>query len=226
MSVEEAPSAKQRLRRAAIELFAQRGFAGTGIRDIGAAADLSLASLYYHMGTKTGVLVDVMERSLRRMNELADTVVADRAEPEERLAALTRMHVISHAEAPEETLVVDTEVRSLEGEQRDRVVRLRDEYEQRWQSIIDSGCGDGIFTVARPKLARLSLIEMCSSTARWYLPDGPLTLRELATSYIDMSLALVRAIRGGVSLRAGDVRLPPFEEHYELVRSAWRAPED
>lgn len=217
---------KERLREVGIRLFAARGFEGTGIRELGDAAGMSVATLYYHIGTKTNLLIDIMERSLRRIHDLAVSAIAECERPEDKLAALTRVHLLAHVESPDETTVVDTELRSLDPDERAGIVELRDRYDSLWQDVLDAGCANGTFTIINAKLARLSLLEMCSAISQWYVPDGPLSLEAVTTNYIDMVLALVRAQREETPLRVSDVALPTFEQHLTLVREAWAAKPD
>ncbi|HEX8868099.1 MAG TPA: helix-turn-helix domain-containing protein, partial [Lentzea sp.] len=96
-------SAETRVRRAAVELFAARGFHGTGIRDLAQAAGLSSATLYHYMGTKEDLLVEIMRTSLTRLIESATQVISATDDPVERLTELVRMHVRAHAEQQLET---------------------------------------------------------------------------------------------------------------------------
>ena len=45
------------VQRAAVALFAEKGFAATGIRELGNAAGLNSATLYHHVGGKQELLV-------------------------------------------------------------------------------------------------------------------------------------------------------------------------
>jgi len=74
-------SARQRVRDAAVHLFAVKGFHGTGIRDLAEAAQLSSASLYHYMGTKEGLLVSIMVESLERLLETGRRLVVESATP-------------------------------------------------------------------------------------------------------------------------------------------------
>lgn len=49
-------SMKNRLQQAAIELFAEKGFAGTSVRDICAKADASVPMINHYFGSKQGLL--------------------------------------------------------------------------------------------------------------------------------------------------------------------------
>ncbi len=180
-----------RVRDAAIELFAERGFHGTGIRDLAERAGLSSASLYHYMGTKEDLLVSIMTESLERLLKAGERL--PEADPSSRITGLVELHVLTHALRRLETRVVDDEMRALSPDRRTTVVALRDRYEGLWQDAIDSGCADGSFHVRAPKVARLALLEMCGGIARWYTPDGPIVLEDLALRYAEMALGVLGA---------------------------------
>jgi AcrR family transcriptional regulator len=178
-------STEDRVRRAAVELFAARGFHGTGIRDLAQAAGLSSATLYHYMGTKEDLLAEIMRTSLTRLIEAAEQVISATDDPVRRLTGLVEMHVRAHAEQQLETLVVDGEMRALTGPRRAEVVALRDRYERFWQDAIAS------LDVDAPQVARLAMLEMCSGVSRWYSPKGALSLDDLASRYAAMALGMI-----------------------------------
>jgi AcrR family transcriptional regulator len=77
---EEHSSAETRRRvlAAAEQLFAERGIEGVSIRDITQAADVNLAAINYHFGTKQGLAAEVFKHVLGPLNakrlELLDEV--------------------------------------------------------------------------------------------------------------------------------------------------------
>ncbi|WP_231954315.1 TetR/AcrR family transcriptional regulator [Actinoplanes derwentensis] len=182
--------AGRRVRTAALELFAERGFHGTGIRDLAQRAGVSTATLYHYMGTKEDLLAEIMRDSMRLLLRAASPTGTG-GTPTERIARLTRIHVLAHAARPLHTRVADDELRALSPGSRAEITALRDEYERFWQSAIDDGVSTGEFRVQAPGVARLALLEMCSGVARWYRPDGPLTAGELAARYVEMALGLL-----------------------------------
>jgi TetR/AcrR family transcriptional regulator len=72
--VEAGPEARsstaERILDAAEELFSERGFAGTAVRDIAARCGLNPASLYNHFPGKQDIYEAVLERGLRPIFEL------------------------------------------------------------------------------------------------------------------------------------------------------------
>jgi len=62
-----AASTRTRLLRAAADVFARRGYAGTRVTEIAEAADLSNGALYAYFGSKSELLVDALRAHGRRM---------------------------------------------------------------------------------------------------------------------------------------------------------------
>jgi AcrR family transcriptional regulator len=183
-------STGERVQAAALTLFAERGYHGTGIRQLADAAGLSSASLYHYMGTKEELLVAIMRGSLTELLTAAEATTA-LTDPQDRLVALVDLHVRTHASAPERTRVVDDEVNALSAPARAEVVALRDRYEALWQTALDEGVSRGDFRVRSAAVVRRALLEMCSGVARWWTPAGDLDLDALAGEYADLALRLV-----------------------------------
>ncbi len=65
----EAQEAQQRLLDAAEEMFAQKGFNGTSIRDLTTKANCNLASINYHFGDKQELYEELFRWRLREMRD-------------------------------------------------------------------------------------------------------------------------------------------------------------
>ncbi|HEV7534001.1 MAG TPA: helix-turn-helix domain-containing protein, partial [Acidimicrobiia bacterium] len=57
---EVAQATKARIHRAALELFADKGFHGTGVAEIGERARVQRGALYFHIGSKEELLWEVI----------------------------------------------------------------------------------------------------------------------------------------------------------------------
>jgi AcrR family transcriptional regulator len=208
---------RDRVREAAVALFAEKGFSGTGIRDIALAAEISVASLYHYMSTKDDLLVDIMDVGLRRLLVSAQELTSRLSDPVERLAALAQLHVWVHGIRQQSALVCDTELRSLSGEQLASIVLLRDDYQEQWQSTVQEGVARGCMTVSDDKLTSLAMLEMCTGVSHWYRPNGPRTLRNICDLFAEMALALVRATVDGRIATLADYELPDPEATYLVI---------
>ncbi len=70
-----AAQTRERLLRAAAGVFAERGYDGTRVADIAAAAGVSNGAMYAHFGSKADLLVAALQAHGRRM--LAEMFAAD-----------------------------------------------------------------------------------------------------------------------------------------------------
>lgn len=61
---------KQRILDAAEELFARNGFAGTSLRALTEAAEVNLAAVNYHFGSKETLIEEAIKRRLLPLNQL------------------------------------------------------------------------------------------------------------------------------------------------------------
>jgi TetR/AcrR family transcriptional regulator len=62
-----APSSREKLLEVAEARFAQRGFAGVGLREVARVAGLGKSSLFHHFPTKAVLYVAVIERVIARI---------------------------------------------------------------------------------------------------------------------------------------------------------------
>ncbi len=60
---------KDRILGAAESLFAQQGFAGTSLREVTSRADVNIAAVNYHFGSKENLINEVFRRRLDELSE-------------------------------------------------------------------------------------------------------------------------------------------------------------
>ncbi len=58
---QQQPDSKDRILRAAVALFARRGFAETGMRELAANAEVNLSMVNYFFGSKKGLLKEILD---------------------------------------------------------------------------------------------------------------------------------------------------------------------
>ncbi|MDE2692406.1 MAG: TetR/AcrR family transcriptional regulator [Acidobacteriota bacterium] len=73
-SAEAAPTRRERLILAGMKLFAERGFTGVGVREIGAEAGVSFGLIRKHFGSKEGLREEVEAHVLAQVEELYSTI--------------------------------------------------------------------------------------------------------------------------------------------------------
>jgi AcrR family transcriptional regulator len=206
---------RERILGVALRLFAERSYEATGVRSIAAAAGVTPAALYHYAASKEELLLALMERGLERLDAGARRALGELERPEERLAALAYLHVLSHGRRRLLHVVNDTELRALGGEHRARIGARRDAYEARWRGVLREGRLEGVFRVEDVRLAGFALLQMCTGVAQWYSPTGALPIEEISARFADMTLALVRAERDGEPVRFAELGLGDLARYAE-----------
>jgi AcrR family transcriptional regulator len=155
--------------RAAAQLFRQKGFEGTTIRDIAGAVGMRSGSPFYHFASKHELLLAVMEEGLRLGLERTRAVVEEPGVPAvERFRRLVRAHFgILHETGSDFIPVMLYDWRSLPAQYRRRIIELKDRYDAIWQTTLDELHGLGRLG-AEPKLARLMILGAINFSATWY----------------------------------------------------------
>ncbi len=68
---------REMILEAAAQLFFERGFAATGIDDIGVAVGVTGPAFYRHFESKHDLLVALVERAVERLQEAVDRALAE-----------------------------------------------------------------------------------------------------------------------------------------------------
>ncbi len=81
----DAPSARQKLLAAGIDLFTTRGYAATSVREIVEQAGLTKPALYYHFGSKEAIYLEILQAIRLMVDEALYRLLKDEGATRERL---------------------------------------------------------------------------------------------------------------------------------------------
>src|SRR5947209_6565640 len=117
-----------RLLRAAARLFAERGFHGVSIEDLGAAAEISGPAVYRHFPNKDAMLAALLVGVSERLLEGGREEVAAADSPEDALRRLVAFHTEFALSDPELISVQGRDLPNLSTPAARQVRRLQREY--------------------------------------------------------------------------------------------------
>ncbi|EME16507.1 TetR/AcrR family transcriptional regulator [Rhodococcus triatomae] len=177
---------------AAVTTMAAKGYHGTSVRDIAAAAGLAVGSLYNHFGSKHDLLALILDRGMDQLVTDTEAVLLNAGgDPADRLRAIVGVHVGRHTRSPRESLLGNSELRSLDPAARAVVVTKRDVQQRIFDRVVADGVVRGVFTTPTPADAARFVVTACTAVATWYRSDGPLTADEIISRYQDIALDAV-----------------------------------
>ncbi|MFE6758143.1 TetR/AcrR family transcriptional regulator [Streptomyces sp. NPDC057684] len=180
--------------QAALACFYRHGYHGTSVRDIAKASGTTAAAMYHYYGSKQDLLVDIIGRFMRQSMEVTSAAIAEaKSDPVAQLFAAARSHVLWNASDVVSSFVVNSEIRSLEPDNRRRNIAQRDELQHLFDAVVELGAEQGVFAAPWPREASRAVVTMCTAVATWYKSGGELSPEQVADRYGAMALSLVGA---------------------------------
>jgi len=165
----------------AARLFREKGYAATSMRDIAAAAQMLPGSLYYHFAAKDDLLVAVYEKGVRLISERVRAAAGRPAEPWRRLEAAAVAHMEALLKTGDYALVVIRVLPQDVPKAAERLVKLRDGYEQLFAELVAA-----LPLRARTdrRAFRLLLLGALNWSQHWFREDGANSPRSIARRYV------------------------------------------
>jgi AcrR family transcriptional regulator len=171
------PDARQRLARAALELFAERGYDATTVAGISERAGLTKSTFFRHFDDKRDVLFAGQDAMVARLSDAASTlpdgmstlarvevllgVLVDFFPPDQRGAVATRAAVISaHSELRERELL-----------KREKLI----------EAFADGLGARGVDRVTARLAATIGLLALEAACTRWAAADDDTSLSDQVT---------------------------------------------
>jgi len=90
MTDHQKKHAKEKIFKAAIILFAEKGYAGVGIREIARTAQVNVAMINYYFGSKLGILTEIIKASHEKYYAAVATGFNEKLSLEERTRLMVR----------------------------------------------------------------------------------------------------------------------------------------
>nr|WP_245866288.1 TetR/AcrR family transcriptional regulator [Rhodococcus kyotonensis] len=181
---------------AALAAFVEQGYHGTSVREIAGRAGLSVPGLYHHYPSKQALLVGLMNAAMAELLERSRQADAEAGSlPAARFDAVVESLLLFHMYRSDQAFIGSTEIRSLEPENRERYVHLRDEQQRMLDGIVLAGIESGDFDADHPADASRAVTTMCVGVAGWYRADGPQSAVELTQVYLTIARRIVGAAR-------------------------------
>jgi AcrR family transcriptional regulator len=182
----ENRSVRDKVLAAAVQLFAEYGYHAATMRDIARIAGIQAASIYYYYASKQALLVEVMETHMRQLNANLEHIVSKQDGVQQRLYEAISNHIRLHTTYKSEFFIIDTEIRALKGENRGKVLALRDQYEDLFQKLLRDGMEEGVLRQTDVKVSSYAIIAMCTEVAQWFRPSGRLSVQQVIEIYNQM----------------------------------------
>ena len=186
---------KDAILRAAIDVFAERGFFSAQVADVARAAGVAAGTVYLYFRSKDDILASIFERTMREAFAEGRAALTDVRDPGERLRTFARLHLARFGRDRNLAIVFQVELRhSVKFMERLSSTLLRDYLGQIRTTIVD-GQKSGVFrtdinATAAAKMFFGALDEMATN---WILSRRRYSLEADADQVADVFLTGARS---------------------------------
>jgi AcrR family transcriptional regulator len=167
----------------AAELFARQGYAATGIAEIVEVTGVARGALYYYIGSKENLLVEIQNRVMRPLLAAVRRIAALDEDPVLRLRMVSQTLLENILARLDHVWVYEHDYRTLRGANRSRLLRQRREFENIVQDLLIAAMDDGSFRKLDPRLAMLQFLNIHNHTYQWVDPEGEWDAEFLSREY-------------------------------------------
>ncbi|GBQ24526.1 TetR family transcriptional regulator [Gluconacetobacter sacchari DSM 12717] len=156
---------RQEILEVAAQLFAERGYKATSIRQIADAAGMMAGSLYYHIQSKESLFVEIHNRALDAAASRIFSAIAPHPSPWARLQAACVELLDIQLSLTSITLPLMNSIISAPPDVRSALIKKRDEFEAIFRNIIDDLPLPP--TIDRD-IYRILLLRVLNTASDWY----------------------------------------------------------
>lgn len=164
---------RQALLAAAARLFAERGFAGVSMEDLGAAAGVSGPAVYRHFSNKQAVLAALLIGVSEGLLSGGRACVADASDPRSALTALVSFHVDFALSQPDVIRAQDRDLDSLSSADAARVRMLQRTYVELWVDELERLHDEDLRSLRVRAHAVFGLINSTPHSSRTHTTSRP-----------------------------------------------------
>ncbi|MFG2086613.1 TetR/AcrR family transcriptional regulator [Spirillospora sp. NPDC048824] len=183
-----ASQRREHLVKLAAELFAEKGFQATTVRNIADEAGILSGSLYHHFDSKESIVDEILASFFNEIMSAYQAVLDERGNPRDTIAGLVRAAFGSLEPHRAAITVMQNDWNYLKGMDRfSYLTKSEDEVEKMWVDTLSAGQKNGLFRDdVDPKLTYRMVRDTIWVAVRWFKPGGKLDAQGLAEHYLNV----------------------------------------
>ncbi len=183
---EPGGSRRDELLAIAAQLFAERGFKNTTVRDIADAAGILSGSLYHHFDSKESMVDELLDSFQTDLWTQYDAIEASDLTPKQKLEAIVRASFEAIGEHRSEVAIFQSDALYLATFERfDYLIERNRKFRVLWTGLLEAGVASGELRADLDvQLVYRFLRDTVWVAVRWYRPGGTLTPADVADQYL------------------------------------------
>ena len=185
-------SRKQQIELRATELFKNKGYSATSMRDLAQVLGIEAASLYSHIKSKEEILQKICFRIAKEFFEAKDRIENQDGSPTKRLKLAMAAHIEVITKDADASTVFFHEWRHLSEPYISDFLQMREVYEGWFISIIEEGIQTDEFVEQNSKFTMLTILSAINWIHNWYKPEGKMSLEEIEEQLVNTLISGIK----------------------------------
>ncbi|TDE36301.1 TetR/AcrR family transcriptional regulator [Antarcticimicrobium sediminis] len=170
---------RESLLATALDIFSEKGFSGTSIRDIAKVHGVSLSNIYYHFGNKEGLWREILKHSVQELPSILRQAEQSETAPRAQLEAVVRAHLQEAVAHQRELLMLLVQEAQLEEGIGHDTVEIQREILDIYSGVLERLSAEGALHSKYVKITVFNILGVINWYLRWYRADGPLDLETI-----------------------------------------------
>jgi TetR/AcrR family transcriptional regulator, cholesterol catabolism regulator len=177
-------SKKEFILKKAAQMFREKGFAATSMRDLAETVGIEAASLYNHIRSKNEMLETICFDVANRFTMFMDELEGTNQGSIKKIETLLRFHIKQMIEGFEEVIVCDREWKHLDEPYLSNFHNQRRNYRKRFASIIEEGIRNGEIKKVDAPTVVIIMLHAVNGIESWHRSTAKITAKELEDNMV------------------------------------------
>lgn len=152
----------------AAQLFKEKGYSAVTMRDIAQAMNIKAASLYNHIKSKQEILVLIIIEIAEEFTSTILQIVSSDESTIEKLKKVIQLHIDITVRNPDALACLNNDWMHLEEEKLTYFIKMREEYEEHFRTIIKHGIAQGELKNLNVEVMIFSTLSTLRTLYLWY----------------------------------------------------------
>lgn len=177
-------SKKEFILKKAAQMFREKGFAATSMRDLAETVGIEAASLYNHIRSKNEMLESICFDVANRFTMYMDEIETTSQGSIKKIETLLRFHIKQMIENFEEVIVCDREWKHLDEPYLSNFHNQRRTYRKRFAAIIEEGITKSEIKKIDAPTVVLIMLHSVNGIESWHRSTAKITAKELEDNMV------------------------------------------
>ncbi|RZJ35948.1 MAG: TetR/AcrR family transcriptional regulator [Flavobacterium sp.] len=176
------PDRKSEIISVSAKLFKEKGYSAVTMRDIAQALEIRAASLYNHIDSKQELLSLIIIAIAEEYTGTISAIVESDESAIKKLEKVIQLHIDITVRNPDALASLNNDWMHLPAQQLQYFLDMREDYEEKFRTIVKRGIADGEIKKRDPEVIIFSMLSTLRTLYLWYGKKSSFNAKTLTTN--------------------------------------------